>query len=34
MNLKKYDIDEQDIKLGFLIVFVTVIFVIVEMVFI
>jgi hypothetical protein len=34
MNLEKYDIDKQDIKLGFLIALVTVIYVIVEIVFI
>jgi hypothetical protein len=34
MKIKKYDIDAQDIKLGLLVVFVILIFVIVEIVFI
>ena len=34
MNLKKHDIDENDIMFGFFIVFVTMVFAIVEIVFI
>ena len=34
MNIRKHGIDEHDVKFGFLIVFATVIFVIVEIVFI
>ena len=34
MKIEKYDIDEQDVKLGFLVVCIIILYVIVEIVFI